>query len=161
RRSEIVDEIGKLLYQVIRKSRPRLKGSKLLPFLLSQALNDERDSFDSPLRDSLGSRSDIQRLHGVLKNLVQFLQLLPKHVTCRTRLVGHLFSPVYLVCLVYLVHLVYLVRSKLGPDRLNRPDRPRQTLHRRFLANLAASLIASIRLPGSAMPFPTISNAVP
>src|SRR6185295_5758644 len=121
RRSEIVDEIGKLLYQVIRKSRPRLKGSKLLPFLLSQALNDERDSFDSPLRDSLGSRSDIQRLHGVLKNLVQFLQLLPKHVTCRTRLVGHLFSPVDLVCLVY---VVYLVRSKLGPDRLDRPGRP-------------------------------------
>ena len=49
------------------------QGSKLRSFLLAKRLSDERDRSDPPLQHSFSSGSDIERFHGVLENLVQFL----------------------------------------------------------------------------------------
>lgn len=89
RGSEIVDEIGKLFHQVIGKRWPGLQGGKLLPFFLAQALSDERNRPDFPLCHSFGSGDGVECFHGLLENLIQFLQLLLKHLKRSARLVGH------------------------------------------------------------------------
>lgn len=86
---EIVDEIGKFFYQVVGKRGSRLQRGKLLPLLLAQRLSDEHARPRFPLRHSFGPGNCVERLHSFVENLIQFLQLLLKHVMCRVRLVDH------------------------------------------------------------------------
>ena len=134
RGSEIVDEIGKFFHQVVGKRGPRLQGGKLLSFFLPQGFSDERNRSGFPFCHSFGSGDGVERLHGLLENRVQLFQLLLHQSK----------PPLHIVC-----HLAPFFRNETDLAA----DRP--------LANVAASVIASTRLPGSAMPFPTISNAVP
>ena len=141
RGSEIVDEIGKLFHQIVGKGWPRLQGGKLLPFFLAQGFGDDRIvlAFHFATRSTPATVLSVSMVSW--KICVQFLQLLlnqskPAPIGSSSSVILAAWSSVR-----------------------NETDLRRSTY--RPLANLAASVIASTRLPGSAMPFPTISNAVP
>src|SRR5581483_1178125 len=66
---------------------------KLLGFFSPDISLDQRHGLGFPFDDALLSRNRVQVLRRLLRNSIQFLELLVEHGQGRAELIGHVFAP--------------------------------------------------------------------